>query len=171
MVEIKPKPKCCRNLFGSPSGKEREQMKKIYSECLKEDINIGKEKYEYDIVSDTPLSDRWELTTTAPEFYTRQYTSREERLNPLKRKMDVESEPDNVESQNTSTCNSRPLRQPPLTSMYCFCTPCLFILLCILLLFIYRYVLGILCTMADVCHWWNPSQLRNIGTYRSFIMH
>lgn len=92
MVEIKPKPKCCRNLFGSPSGKEREHMKKIYSECMKEDINIGKEKYEYDIVSDTPLSDRWELTTTAPEFYTRQYTSREERLNPLKRKMDVECE-------------------------------------------------------------------------------
>lgn len=120
MVEIKPKPKCCRNLFGSPSGKEREHMKKIYSECMKEDINIGKEKYEYDIVSDTPLSDRWELTTTAPEFYTRQYTSREERLNPLKRKMDVEREPDNVESQNTATCNSRPLRQQPLTSMYCF---------------------------------------------------
>lgn len=116
MVEIKPKPKCCRNLFGSPSGKEREHMKKIYSECMKEDINIGKEKYEYDIVSDTPLSDRWELTTSAPEFYTRQYTSREERLNPLKRKMDVEREPDNVESQNTATCNSRPLRQQPLTN-------------------------------------------------------
>lgn len=117
MVEIKPKPKCCRNLFGSPSGKEREQMKKIYSECMKEDINIGKEKYEYDIVSDTPLSDRWELATSAPDFYTRQYSSREERLNPLKRKTDAESETDSVGTQNTDSCNrQRALRQPPLTN-------------------------------------------------------
>lgn len=45
MVEIKFKLKCCRNLFGLLLGKECEYMKKIYLECMKEDINIGKEKY------------------------------------------------------------------------------------------------------------------------------
>lgn len=36
------------------------------------------------------------------------------------------------------------------------------------MLFISRYGLGVLCTMAGVCHWWNPTQLHNIGTCQSF---
>lgn len=71
MVEIKFKLKCCRNLFGLLLGKECEYMKKIYLECMKEDINIGKEKYEYDIVSDILLLDRWEFMILVLEFYIR----------------------------------------------------------------------------------------------------
>ncbi|XP_061176477.1 uncharacterized protein LOC133185347 [Saccostrea echinata] len=106
MVEIKPKPKCCRNLFGSPSVMEREYMTKIYKECLNEDLKVAKEKYDFDICKDTPLSDRWELTTTAPEFYTRIYTSKQERLHPLKRKMELEN--DTEKSETESTCNNTP---------------------------------------------------------------
>ncbi|XP_062586278.1 uncharacterized protein LOC134247892 [Saccostrea cucullata] len=106
MVEIKPKPKCCRNLFGSPSEKERDCMNKLYKEFLNEDIKVAKEKYDYDISKDIPLSDRWELATTAPEFYTRLYTSKQERLNPLKRRL--ESDTEKSETGNNSTCNNTP---------------------------------------------------------------
>lgn len=121
MVEIKPKPikpKCVRNLFGSPSEKEKEQIKQLYSDCLKEDAIIAKEKYEYDIVSDVPLSDRWEITTTAPEFYSRVYGSKSERLISLKRKHEGEHENEETEAEASETHRPRNLRQPPLTSKY-----------------------------------------------------
>lgn len=116
-LEIKPKPKCCRNLFGSPSDKEREQMSKIYEDVLKEDFKIAKEVYEYDFSCDRPLSERWELTT-APDFYTRVYKSKQERLNPLKRKIDFDDSDQETQSQNTTSCNNRPMIQLQLTSKY-----------------------------------------------------
>jgi hypothetical protein len=117
MVEIKPKPKCCRNLFGAPSDKDREHMTKMFEDSMKEEVRIAKDKWEFDILRDIPLSERWELTTSAPDFYTRGYVSKGERINPLKRKLDFTETESHSEIENNKTCN-RPMKQLQLTCKY-----------------------------------------------------
>ena len=70
------RPKVCRNLFGSPSTEEREQMKSLIKETFREEKGKAMMKYNFDFERDLPLEGKFEWTVAEPEcpsFYTKGY--------------------------------------------------------------------------------------------------